>query len=178
MYIALWCLWNAATRLFIVPNGCQTISNNNEPSSTIVSHQLCCKIKQSYFQPLNILLRVLKRSAKHRLWLLLVGSLWQGTNKPSWVSVSQVYVTLLYPCNYDNKMIFDFDFWRPWICVRKHNNPIDFNCHSHFKSMLTYCMILWSFLHPLSPVRGYCDKMIDWLRWNCQKSFTTIICRI
>ena len=31
-----------------------------------------------------------------------------GTNKPSWVSVSQVYV--LYPCNYDNKMIFDFDF--------------------------------------------------------------------
>ena len=30
-----------------------------------------------------------------------------GTNKPSWVSVSQVYV--LYPCNYDNKMIFDFD---------------------------------------------------------------------
>ena len=31
-----------------------------------------------------------------------------GTNKPSWVLVSQVYV--LYPCNYDNKMIFDFDF--------------------------------------------------------------------
>ena len=38
-----------------------------------------------------------------------------GTNKPSWVSVSQVYV--LYPCNYDNKMVFDFDFWLWRICI-------------------------------------------------------------
>ena len=84
-----------------------------------------------------------------------------GTNKPSWVSVSQVYV--LYPCNYDNKMIFDFDF--------------DFDLHPNKR--LSKQWRGWWFQTLSSPLWRHCNvydcpsanevtltDTVEWITWN------------
>ena len=50
-----------------------------------------------------------------RLPCITIYELKYGTNKPSWVSVSQIYV--LYPCNYDNKIILT------WLWLGKKIKP-------------------------------------------------------